>query len=534
MATIVNARDTLLQASSSRYVNVTVPGSIDWINVTGTGKPFDYADVTQGALQSGVQLSAGGLTLVSGGSVKGGQTAFDLGNGFFMGYSGGAYRFSVGNSAGQSIAWNGTSLTIRGNLDFSYVQNGPPANADNTLSSLNTGLTTSGQITLTTNGHIKAGQTDFAVGTGFFLGYSLNGYKLSIGNSTNFIKWNGTDLQIQGSITGNSSINITGSAIFNGDYNYGGSVWAVVGNPNGAIRGGGRFVGGGSVTGVWGSSTNGFGVLGETGNGGAGVYGRTSGLSSGGTFEAMSTSGSGRALGAYHATTGGINSGVGFECTGRIITRSGGQNDIAMTVSSTGSASGAAKFINEYSSKQFWAAPGAYAAYSPGGGGKYYFVDGIGPFTAFHPGLVEKSSKGYAIGDIVVDDYLVSKADVNNSLTTVKLATSSNNPEALGVISEYVEIDEKLPYPLWWELADFIDTHWLMYVNAIGEGCVNVCGRNGDIHRGDLIVTSDMPGKGMRQDDNVIHNYTVARAREAISFNSPDEVKSCACIYLCG
>jgi hypothetical protein len=74
----------------------------------------------------------------------------------------------------------------------------------------------------------------------------------------------------------------------------------------------------------------------------------------------------------------------------------------------------------------------------------------------------------------------------------------------------------------------------LIRMNAVGEGAVNVCGENGDIQAGDLIVTSSIPGKGMKQDDDIIRSYTVAKARDNVTFTTPDEVKMIACIYLCG
>ena len=77
-------------------------------------------------------------------------------------------------------------------------------------------------------------------------------------------------------------------------------------------------------------------------------------------------------------------------------------------------------------------------------------------------------------------------------------------------------------------------THDLADINALGEGQINVCGEAGNIEPGDLIVTSSMPGKGMKQADDLIRNYTVAKAREAATFDSPDQVKQIACIYLCG
>jgi hypothetical protein len=57
---------------------------------------------------------------------------------------------------------------------------------------------------------------------------------------------------------------------------------------------------------------------------------------------------------------------------------------------------------------------------------------------------------------------------------------------------------------------------------------------NGDIEIGDYITTSSIPGKGMKQSDDLMHNYTVAKARENVTFSSPTEVKLIACTYHCG
>ena len=73
----------------------------------------------------------------------------------------------------------------------------PSNDADVTLSAINGGLTvTGGGITLSAGGSIKAGQTDYATGTGFYLGYSTDDYKFSIGDATDYLKWDGTTLEV--------------------------------------------------------------------------------------------------------------------------------------------------------------------------------------------------------------------------------------------------------------------------------------------------------------------------------------------------
>ena len=49
------------------------------------------------------------------------------------------------------------------------------------------------------SGHIRGGQTDFFTGDGFFLGYSTDDYKFSIGDTSNYMTWDGSYLKIKGS-----------------------------------------------------------------------------------------------------------------------------------------------------------------------------------------------------------------------------------------------------------------------------------------------------------------------------------------------
>ena len=48
----------------------------------------------------------------------------------------------------------------------------------------------------------------------------------------------------------------------------------------------------------------------------------------------------------------------------------------------------------------------------------------------------------------------------------------------------------------------------------------NVCSEGGPIQSGDLLTTSSRPGYLMKQDDDIIHSYTVGKAGESANFNS--------------
>ena len=45
----------------------------------------------------------------------------------------------------------------------------------------------------------------------------------------------------------------------------------------------------------------------------------------------------------------------------------------------------------------------------------------------------------------------------------------------------------------------------------MGEGGIWICNVNGNLENGDFITTCEIPGYGMKQDDDLLHNYTVAK-----------------------
>jgi hypothetical protein len=61
-------------------------------------------------------ITAGNITLNTSGYIKGGQTAYDTGSGFWLGYSSG-YKFSIGDGGSNSLTWDGTTLRVKGSLE---------------------------------------------------------------------------------------------------------------------------------------------------------------------------------------------------------------------------------------------------------------------------------------------------------------------------------------------------------------------------------------------------------------------------------
>lgn len=161
----------------------------------------------------------------------------------------------------DGVNWNpgsGRGKYVKRNGAWAFV-------GDQTQTVINGGLTvTGGGITLSGGGSIKGGQTDYATGTGFFLGYSGATYKFSIGDASNYLRWDGSALTFSGAlsaatgtfagslsaatgtftgdITGAANIDITGSASFAGNTTGGdGNLYAVTTNSSGAASIGGLY-----------------------------------------------------------------------------------------------------------------------------------------------------------------------------------------------------------------------------------------------------------------------------------------------------
>jgi len=179
-------------------------------------------------------------------------------------------------------------------------------------------------------------------------------------------------------------------------------------------------------------------------------------------------------------------------------------------------------------------------------------------FTGSHDGLV-LPTENIELGDILVDVDIIAKRDMSDAISTLTKSTQINQKSVYGVLRCYAQ-ENYIPYCLaeeyqeetiiqqgensttslvWKERLNpihqtVVDNHKFVFTNSLGEGLINVCGANGDIEMGDLISSSLIPGKGMKQYDDIIKSYTVAKARESVTFSSPTEVKQIACTYHCG
>jgi hypothetical protein len=85
-----------------------------------------------------------------------------------------------------------------------------------------------------------------------------------------------------------------------------------------------------------------------------------------------------------------------------------------------------------------------------------------------------------------------------------------------------------------------------LIVNSIGEGAICVSNTNGNIENGDLLQSSDLLGYAEKQDDDLLHNYTIGKATIDCNFELDSPYYQCheiengirvafiACSYCCG
>ena len=108
------------------------------------------------------------------------------------------------------------------------------------------------------------------------------------------------------------------------------------------------------------------------------------------------------------------------------------------------------------------------------------------------------------------------KNHINESLPIVSLSSSINQKSAFGVISDKENIEDtgvrmNNSFSLLKSISSSNTRDARLHINSLGEGSIWVSNRNGNIENGDFITTSDIPGYGMKQDDDFLHNYTVAK-----------------------
>lgn len=120
-------------------------------------------------------ITAGTITLNTSGHIKSGQTAFNTGSGFWLGFDAGTSKFSIGDPTGEYMYWDGSDLVLNG-YNLTTIVEGATADINFGLfrGSYNDGLTetvSNATITrkiLTTSVEFSTGSTGWSLQSGTF------------------------------------------------------------------------------------------------------------------------------------------------------------------------------------------------------------------------------------------------------------------------------------------------------------------------------------------------------------------------------
>jgi len=104
---------------------------------------------------------------------------------------------------------------------------------------------------------------------------------------------------------------------------------------------------------------------------------------------------------------------------------------------------------------------------------------------------------------------------INDATPTVQLASARNDKRAFGIVSMIEDVSDGAREFSVGKFVSVLESGGQednrVFINAIGEGAIWVCNINGNLENGDYITTCEIPGYGMKQDDDLLHNYTVAK-----------------------
>ena len=130
------------------------------------------------------------------------------------------------------------------------------------------------------------------------------------------------------------------------------------------------------------------------------------------------------------------------------------------------------------------------------------------------------------------------KKNLSESFSGATLSSAEKDKAVYGVIAGSVWVPWEQRWKNWPEGVSAIN------VNALGNGRVWVTNITGEVETGDYICSSNIAGYGQLQDDDFLHNYTVAKATEAIDWDNVTDTIThngveykkylVACTYHCG
>ena len=158
-------------------------------------------------------------------------------------------------------------------------------------------------------------------------------------------------------------------------------------------------------------------------------------------------------------------------------------------------------------------------------------------FTGCHPTSIAEDQIDSTVKGMILkstgDVFYRQENSISNAWVTTEPTTQLKDKAVVGVYNK----------PGSWGSGDIPSPNGkqLYMYNALGEGQVLVTDEGGNLEAGDYICSSSRKGHGMKQDDDLLHNYTVAKATESINWEEVEVDEDLgykstlvACTYHCG
>jgi hypothetical protein len=136
-------------------------------------------------------------------------------------------------------------------------------------------------------------------------------------------------------------------------------------------------------------------------------------------------------------------------------------------------------------------------------------------------GLIVVSTGDYITelkNDVHVYDIYVNGKTINDAFPIVRISNTDKDKKVFGVVSN-ISYHENITDDNGNKIKKSC------HINSIGEGCVWICNKNGNIENGDYITTSSVAGYGQKQNEEMMCNFTMGKITQDCDFNPPTVMK---------
>ena len=116
------------------------------------------------------------------------------------------------------------------------------------------------------------------------------------------------------------------------------------------------------------------------------------------------------------------------------------------------------------------------------------------------------------------------KIVTNEALPIVSICTKEKDKSVFGVISTLEDDNREDNYGTYVSVFNKERGDNRAYINSVGEGCIWVTNKNGNLESGDYITSSIIPGYGQLQESEFLANYTVAKITMDCDFTGDEQV----------